>query len=441
MASLSAAPTPRTIPIILKTRTPYVIPAEKYMVPTTWRRFHLSQLINKVLALPTPVPFDFIANGEMISDSLGEWCDKNKHGEEETLEIEYVQSVMPPQHMSSLPHPDWVSSISCRIPGHFLTGSYDSVVRLYDNRQELVHAISGHTGPVSSVAFVSGTDSMLIASASYDTTARLTLLDEADGPKPLASLHLHTAAVSSVTSNPAGSHLLTAGWDSLIGLWTTDVPSSHEIPIDSVLLPSTDLGPRKRRKLASQPTSVDDVKRKAPSAVLKSHTARVSKAIWSSVESQKEKAWSCGWDCTWRSWDVEIGVCSGTTTAPEKVLLDMAITSDARTLAIASADRTVLLYSTTASSNPTPSHLVHPAPPTSVSTHPTSSHHIISGAQDGIVRMWDVRSTKAAVANFKREDEAGNKAGRVLAVDWAKDELVGIAGEKGVDVWKCETGL
>lgn len=34
-------------------------------------------------------------------------------------------------------------------------------------------------------------------------------------------------------------------------------------------------------------------------------------------------------------------------TAPEKVMVDMAITHDARTLAVACADRTVLLYSTT----------------------------------------------------------------------------------------------
>lgn len=52
--------------------------------------------------------------------------------------------------------------------------------------------------------------------------------------------------------------------------------------------------------------------------------------------------------------------------------------------------------------------------------------------------MWDTRSAKTAVASFKRDTLAGEKTGRVLAVDWAKDELVGIAGEKGVDIWKCE---
>ncbi len=37
--------------------------------------------------------------------------------QEETLEIEYIESVMPPTKLAALPHEEWVSSISCSIPG------------------------------------------------------------------------------------------------------------------------------------------------------------------------------------------------------------------------------------------------------------------------------------------------------------------------------------
>ena len=37
--------------------------------------------------------------------------------QEETLEIEYIESVMPPQKMSDFPHEDWVSSVSCHVQG------------------------------------------------------------------------------------------------------------------------------------------------------------------------------------------------------------------------------------------------------------------------------------------------------------------------------------
>ena len=35
--------------------------------------------------------------------------------QEETLEVEYIESVMPPQKMSDIPHDDWVSSVSCQL--------------------------------------------------------------------------------------------------------------------------------------------------------------------------------------------------------------------------------------------------------------------------------------------------------------------------------------
>lgn len=80
----------KTHPVVLTTRTQYVIPTEKYMIPATWRRFHLSQLINKVLALPQPVPFDFIVNGEMLRASLGDWCLAKGIEEVGTLVLAFV---------------------------------------------------------------------------------------------------------------------------------------------------------------------------------------------------------------------------------------------------------------------------------------------------------------------------------------------------------------
>ena len=89
--------------------------------------------------------------------------------------------------------------------------------------------------------------------------------------KPLATLHLHTAPLSSIAANPAGSYLLTASWDHLIGLWDTTIPDSDEVPEDT---PIEGGRKTKRRK-------VDDERaiRKAPLIVLKSHTGRVSRAI------------------------------------------------------------------------------------------------------------------------------------------------------------------
>ena len=44
------------------------------MIPANWKRYQLSQLINKALSLPKPIPFDFLVRGEVLRTSLGEWC-------------------------------------------------------------------------------------------------------------------------------------------------------------------------------------------------------------------------------------------------------------------------------------------------------------------------------------------------------------------------------
>lgn len=51
------------------------------MIPTTWKRFQLSQLVNKALSLDKPVPFDFLVKGEILRSSLSEWCAENGVGE------------------------------------------------------------------------------------------------------------------------------------------------------------------------------------------------------------------------------------------------------------------------------------------------------------------------------------------------------------------------
>lgn len=51
------------------------------MIPATWKRYQLSQLINKALSLPQPVPFDFLVRGEILRSTLVEWCAENGVGE------------------------------------------------------------------------------------------------------------------------------------------------------------------------------------------------------------------------------------------------------------------------------------------------------------------------------------------------------------------------
>jgi ribosome biogenesis protein len=73
----------------------------------------------------------------------------------------------------------------------------------------------------------------------------------------------------------------------------------------------------------------------------------------------------------------------------------------------------------------------HPSTPSSVTVCTTNSHQVVTGAYDGIVRVWDLRSMKGAMASFKVWD--GVK--KVLSVDW-RNGMVGVGGEGGLEVWK-----
>jgi len=147
----------------------------------------------------------------------------------------------------------------------------------------------------------------MIATASHDLTGRLVRLhlDADTGDRTssiLASLHLHTSLLTSIAYNRSGELLLTASSDSLIGLWESHIPEEDEIDVVEV---QTDRRKRRKVRRDSEPRP----KRKAPSSVLKSHTARVSKAVFSSTGKM---AFSCGFDSTVRSWDIESGVCTST---------------------------------------------------------------------------------------------------------------------------------
>jgi hypothetical protein len=70
-----------TQPVVFTTQTTYLLPAQKFMIPTTWKRYQLSQLVNKALSLTNPVPFDFLVRGEILRGTLAEWCHEKGVGE------------------------------------------------------------------------------------------------------------------------------------------------------------------------------------------------------------------------------------------------------------------------------------------------------------------------------------------------------------------------
>ena len=136
-------------------------------------------------------------------------------------------------------------------------------------------------------------------------------------------------------------------------------------------------------------------------------------------------------------------------------MLDLVVTPDERTVLASSTDRTVSIFDLRSPSlASTAGTLMHPATPSCLvypSATPTfplntnanetssstpSASQVLTGAYDGIARLWDLRSLKSAVASVKAWDGTPKK---ILSVDWV-GEVVGVGGEGGVEVWRIGQG-
>jgi len=80
---------PSIQPVVFTTQTTYLLPSQKFMIPTTWKRYQLSQLVNKALSLTTPVPLDFLVRGEILRGTLAEWCHEKGVGEVRFMALIY----------------------------------------------------------------------------------------------------------------------------------------------------------------------------------------------------------------------------------------------------------------------------------------------------------------------------------------------------------------
>ncbi|KAI1437983.1 WD domain-containing protein [Xylaria sp. CBS 124048] len=104
----------------------------------------------------------------------------------------------------------------------------DSKIKIYDVvRGTLVRVLVGHGGEINDLA-TCPTDSLLIASASNDTTIRIWSLDPAWAKQPCVCLLAgegHSAHLLTVAFHSTGRYVLSAGHDNVVCLWTLpDLP-------------------------------------------------------------------------------------------------------------------------------------------------------------------------------------------------------------------------
>ncbi|KFY22957.1 hypothetical protein V493_06206 [Pseudogymnoascus sp. VKM F-4281 (FW-2241)] len=421
------------------------------LVPTDIRRYNLSQILNSpaMLDLPNPTPFDILINGTFLRTTLAEYLVSAGLSAETTLTLQFLRSSIPPTFTAAFEHDDWVAAVdvlSATSPHssayekdpRILSGSYDGLLRMWSPSGTVIATSpgasnGGHTSSIKAAKFLSPTT---IASAGLDRTVRIWSYADAAGPDeqgkltPTLALYGHTLPIDSLAAHTPSNRILSASADGSIGLWT---PNKSAPAAPSALLPGS-APSAKRRKM----NAAVDVPARGATSMMAAHTAPATGVVFHPDDATA--AYSTSLDHTLKTLDLATGNVVDTRATGHALLCltTLAPGGSGHVVAVGSAARHITLI------DPRAGGVVmtlrgHKNKIASLARDPGSAFGLVSGAHDGTVRVWDVRSSREG-----NLDEGGRVGEAVFVVgrDGAGKSKVGGEGEKvfGV-VWDQTVGI
>ncbi|KAJ2516908.1 ribosome biogenesis protein ytm1 [Coemansia sp. RSA 2049] len=398
----------------------YVVPDAPIVVPQQLQRYGLSEIVNHLLGTDTPVPFDFLVDGQFLRESIASYLKAKNLSAENILTLEYVESMLPPTEIASYSHDDWISSVAASSESRFAVGSYDGVVRVWNAQGECEHELRAHQAAVKSVAAArdsSRRGRVELISGSQDQTAIAWGTKDKE-LRPLYIARGHTGSIEAVAINPANTHFVTASTDATIRFWSLAVPKQSES--DQTASGEAEPASKKQKK-----TNVN-IKGKLAIGTLSGHVGPVTGVCFNG--DQESQIFSGGWDHSVRTWDVASGV-NVTTSLCDKVVLDVAYSTQSRLVATGHADRAVRLWDPRSQDSTVVKLRLssHKGFVTSVAWAPSSAYMLASASHDSTVKVWDIRSRTPLYTVHATNDE--DKGKKLLALDWHKSRL--LAGGEG----------
>lgn len=425
--------------------------------------------MNDLLQTEKPVPFEFLINGQFLRTTIDEFLTQNGISSETTLDVEYVRALIPPLHVASFEHDDWVSTVdaltdsspagassdsdsSRRGQERILSGSYDGLLRVWNTSSEILATsklpqTGGRIASIKAAKFVSPSK---IVSGGLDMTVRLWDYVDSEDPDSMstASLRLklelygHNWGVESLAVNKSGSRILSASSDHQIGLWSTKASEMPAAPPD--LLASSSTASNKRLKTSKSAESNQALQR-GPLHMFAGHSGPVSSVTF--APSDNTIAYTVSHDHTLRTWDLPTLSLVDTRTTSHP-LLSLAAMDDVNLLAAGTSARHITLFDPRTSATKIAALTLrgHTNAVVSLARNPDSSYGLASGSHDGTCKVWDIRSVKAgstelgggqvgeSVYNIARESSKGKKhpageSSKVFSVCWDRDLGILSAGE------------
>ncbi|KAL8661456.1 MAG: hypothetical protein Q9202_005575 [Teloschistes flavicans] len=414
-------------------------------------------LVNTLLGTEKPVPLDFLIEGFFLPSSLDDYLTQRGLSSETTLTLEYVKAAVPPVHLATFEHDDWVSSVDvlsdtsvagrpvdrsrAQDPGHerILSGSYDGLVRVWNMSSEITATSPGASdgGHISSIKEARFMNPSQIVSSATDRTMRIWKYSENGNLSPASitpqiELHGHKASVDSLAVHPQSHRLLSASADHSVGFWSTKKADAPPAPESCLAARGV-----KRRRVGS---SVSTPQR-GPLWLLKSHTGPVSSVVF--APNDPTVAYSASWDHCLKTWDLLTATALDARSTSHSLLSLVALPTLNLVAAGTSARHITLIDPRTSATNVVAMTLRgHKNAVVSLATDPDSIHCLASGSHDGTCRVWDVRSTKTRKegqvdqsmysigrGSLGGEARASGDGVKVFGVVWDSDVGLVSAGE------------
>jgi ribosome biogenesis protein YTM1 len=375
-----------------------------FAVPTRLNRQGLSQVVNHLLNTKENRPFDFLIDGLFLRSSLEKYMRQNMISEESVLTLEYVEAMPEPKKENQSIHPDWVSA--CALSKEFVaTGCYDGIVRVYNLEGELQASTKAHSAAIKSISIqATKQNNYLIATSGKDQLGQLWSFNaSAKSITAMSSLTGHLNSVDAIVLSDDATRLATASWDNTVRMWKTSFDKDDEVEDESQI--------KKKQKKTADGIGNVTFRQQEAEMILVGHTSYVTGVAFHPQNSH----WlvSSASDRTVRIWDQTTHLCIQTLIGNRSI---NAVSVSAGGLVVtAHPDHALRLWDPRASDKGEVAiqrtFNSHKEWVSSVAFRPESEYLFASGAYDGTVKIWDMRSTIPLHTLAAHE-------GKVLDVAW-----------------------
>jgi len=361
----------------------FLIPDDPYVIDSSLVRLGLSRLINDLLSLTAPVPFDFLIDGKFLRSTLAQLYEEKSLSSETTITLEYVKALTEPSSQDVTSQKEWISSIAVLSETCHVAANMAGCVSTYLN-VNLAHQSTESSQPLTSLSATSE----FIVSASKD--GHLYMHSVADGSLLATCVTESNLSLQSVSVSPDQSLIVAGDFSGRLFLWNAQTGGRE------AALP--------RSQFKDQ------------------HSQAVTGVCWLS----NTQVLTSSLDCTLAVWDIV--TCTRLRFYPAGRAVT-ALHSLGNVVVTGHDDGRVVFWDMKPSSiDVSCAFKSHTRQVTAVAINPVRHHEVASVAQDGCLKIADSRSPQSVL----QSSLVGDDKNKLFAVSWQDGRSLFTGGSDGI---------